>query len=54
MLDSPLELLGGDQDLTEDSIHPCLATVKARCSNDCVLVVEQKSASSQYSGHSLR
>ena len=54
MLDSPLELLGGDQDFTENSIYACLATVKARCSNDCVLVVEQKSASSQYNVHGLR
>jgi len=40
MLNSPLELLSSDQNLAEDSIDSGLATVKARCSNNCVLVVE--------------
>jgi hypothetical protein len=42
VLDSPLELFGGDQDFPEYGIDSSLATVKARCSNDCVLVVEQE------------
>ena len=53
MLDSPLELLSGNQYLTENSIDAGLATVKARCSNNCVLVVEQKPASSQYKVYSV-
>jgi len=40
MLNSPLELLGSDQNLTEDGIDSGLAAVEARCSNDCVLIVE--------------
>jgi hypothetical protein len=46
MLDGPLELLGGDQDLAENSIDSGLATIQARCSNDSVLVVKQKPAKS--------
>jgi hypothetical protein len=40
MLNSPLELLSSDQDFAKDSIDSSLATVKARRSNNCVLVVE--------------
>lgn len=46
MLDSPLELLGGDQDLAENGIDSGLATVQARCPNDRVLVVKQKPTTS--------
>ena len=42
MLDSPLELLCSDQDFAKDSIDSSLATVKARCSNNCVLVIEKE------------
>jgi hypothetical protein len=48
MLDSPLELLSSNQDLAENGIDSGLATVEACCSNNCVLVVEQEPASSQY------
>ena len=48
MLDSPLELLSSNQDLTEDGIDSGLATVEARCSNNCVLVVEQEPATSAH------
>lgn len=53
MLNSPLELLSSDQDFAEDSIDSSLATVKARCANNRVLVVEQKPSSSQYNVCSL-
>lgn len=44
MLNSPLELLSSNQDFAEDSINSGLATVKARCLDNCVLVVEQEPA----------
>ena len=46
MLDGPLELLGSNQDLAKDGIDAGLATVEARCSNNCVLVVEEEPDSS--------
>ena len=42
MLDGPLELLGGNQNLAEDGIDSSLPTVEACCSNDSVLIVEQE------------
>lgn len=51
MFDGPFELLGGDQDFTEDSINTSLATVKASSSNDGILIAQQKSATSVHALH---
>lgn len=40
MLDGPLELLGGHQDLAEDGVDASLATVQTCGSNDGVLIVQ--------------
>jgi hypothetical protein len=53
MLDSPLELLSSDQDLAENGIDSRLATVETRCSNNCILVVEEKPASGQHNAYGL-
>lgn len=46
MIDSPLQFLGSDKDFTKDGIDASLSTVEARCTNNCVLVVEQKPTTS--------
>jgi hypothetical protein len=43
VLNSPFKVFSSDQDFAKYGIDASLATVKTRCFDDCVLVVEEES-----------